>query len=151
MWSLDTITHWHWWILAVLLLALEALLPGAIFLWLGVASILTGMLAAIWPSIGWQWQFISFALLAVASIALWRSYQRRYPDTSARHSLLNQRGRQYVGRTFNLREPIVNGTGKIKVDDSTWKVRGPDCPIGTAVVVTGVDGVVLEVETKAPM
>jgi hypothetical protein len=33
---------------------------------------------------------------------------------------LNRRGEQYVGRTFTLEEPIVNGHGKIRVDDSTW-------------------------------
>ena len=59
--------------------------------------------------------------------------------------LLNQRGAQYVGRQFHLDEPIVNGHGKIKVDDSIWKVHGPDCPEGARVTVTGVDGTVLVV------
>ena len=55
---------------------------------------------------------------------------------------LTRRAQQYIGRTFNLIEPIVNGTGKIHVDDSTWRVKGPDLPAGTHVRVTGVDGVV---------
>ena len=59
---------------------------------------------------------------------------------------LNRRGQQYVGRTFTLDEPIVNGLGKIHVDDSTWKIEGNDCPAGTKVKVTGVDGVILKVE-----
>jgi membrane protein implicated in regulation of membrane protease activity len=58
---------------------------------------------------------------------------------------LNRRGEQYVGRVFTLREPIVNGQGKIRVDDSTWKIQGVDCPSGTKVRVTGVNGVVLQV------
>jgi len=56
------------------------------------------------------------------------------------------RGEQYVNRTFTLEEPVVNGQGKIKVDDSTWKIEGADCESGTKVRVTGVDGVVLKVE-----
>ena len=50
------------------------------------------------------------------------------------------------GRLATLREPIVNGVGKIRVDDTTWKISGPDCAAGAKVLVTGVDGVVLRVE-----
>jgi len=47
---------------------------------------------------------------------------------------------------FTLEEPIVNRHGKIRVDDSTWKIEGDDCRPGTNVRVVGVDGVVLKVE-----
>jgi hypothetical protein len=53
-----------------------------------------------------------------------------------------------VGRDFTLDTPIVNGQGKIRVDDSTWKIRGKDCGAGSLVTVVGVDGVVLQVEVK---
>ena len=58
---------------------------------------------------------------------------------------LNRRGEQYIGRTLTLDEPIVNGQGKIRVDDTTWKVEGDDMPAGTRVTVIGVDSVVLKV------
>jgi len=32
------------------------------------------------------------------------------------------------------------------VDDSTWRVTGPDLPAGTSIKVTGVDGVIFKVE-----
>lgn len=38
---------------------------------------------------------------------------------------------------------MINGNDKIHVEDSTWKVRGPNCAAGTIVEVTGVDSVVL--------
>jgi len=41
---------------------------------------------------------------------------------------------------------VENGLGKIHVDDSTWKIRGEDCAIGTRIKVTGVDGTILLVE-----
>ena len=59
---------------------------------------------------------------------------------------LNKRGTQYVGRVYSLYEPIVNGQGKIKVDDSQWKVNGEDCPVGTRVKVTAIRGSVFDVE-----
>jgi len=38
------IEFWHWWILACLMLVLEMLLPGIIFLWLSVAAAAAGRL-----------------------------------------------------------------------------------------------------------
>jgi membrane protein implicated in regulation of membrane protease activity len=38
--------------------------------------------------------------------------------------------------------------GKIRVDDTTWKIRGEDCPVGTRVEVTGVDGTIFKVESR---
>nr|WP_240992123.1 NfeD family protein [endosymbiont of Riftia pachyptila] len=45
-----------------------------------------------------------------------------------------------------MEDPIINGEGKIRVDDTTWKIRGNDCPGGSQIKVIGVDGVVLLVE-----
>lgn len=142
------IDFWHWWILAIALLALEAMLPGAIFLWMGISAGILGLLVYLMPGWGWEAEVFAFALLSILTILSWRAYQRRHPPVSAQ-PLLNQRGRQYVGRSFTLAAPIVNGAGKIRVDDSTWKVRGEDCPEGSVVVVTDVDGVVLKVRRRA--
>ena len=46
--------------------------------------------------------------------------------------------------SFTIEEPIVNGMGKIKVDDSTWRVNGSDQPAGTTVKVVSVDGSTLQ-------
>jgi hypothetical protein len=86
-----------------------------------------------------------FAVLSVVSLIGWRAYQRRHPTVSDQPNL-NRRGAQYVGRVFTLDEAIVNGTGKIRVDDTTWKVAGDDRPLGAKVRVTGVAGTVLTVE-----
>ncbi len=43
--------------------------------------------------------------------------------------------------------PSVNGVGKLRVDDTTWKVAGNDVPAGSRVRVTGVEGTILQVET----
>ncbi len=70
------------------------------------------------------------------------------PPDGERAAALNQRARHYVGRIFTLEQPIVNGEGKIRVDDSLWKIRGADCPSGTRVEVTDIDGVVLKIRPK---
>ncbi|MDX1698493.1 MAG: NfeD family protein, partial [Thiohalobacterales bacterium] len=94
--------------------------------------------------LGWQYQLLIFSGLSVISIALFRRYQRRNPPVTDQPAL-NRRGEQYIGRTFTLEQPVVNRAGKLRVDDSTWRISGEDLPAGTRVTVTGVDGVVLQV------
>jgi len=138
------LNHWHWWIFAVILLVLEILTPGTFFMWMGISAIVVGLLMLI-VSIGWETQFLLFAIFSVVSIAVGRAYIKKRPIETDRPNL-NRRGAQYVGRTFTLTEPIVNGYGKIRVDDSTWKIEGADIPAGSQVKVVGADGVVLKIE-----
>jgi membrane protein implicated in regulation of membrane protease activity len=60
--------------------------------------------------------------------------------------MLNQRGAQYIGRTFALVEAIEGGSGKVHVGDTVWLVEGGDAPVGARVRVVGVRGAVLQVE-----
>ncbi len=143
---LEQAEFWQWWIAAVLLLVIEAFVPGAFFLWMGVAAGIVGLVLLIFPDMSWEFQFLIFAVLTVASAIAWKAYQRRHP-VETDQPMLNKRGQQYVGRTFTLKEAIVNGQGKIRVDDTTWKIEGEeDLPAGTKIRVTGVDGTILKVD-----
>jgi membrane protein implicated in regulation of membrane protease activity len=140
-----TVTYWHWWALGLALVVVEMVAPGVFFLWLGIAAGLVGFMLLAAPDLSWQTQVLSFAVLSVVSVAAGRWILKRHPIHSD-EPRLNRRGEQYVGRVFTLEQPIVNGQGKIRVDDSTWKVEGADCASGTRVRVVGVDGVVLRIE-----
>ena len=144
---LHTFSFWHWLILGVLLIVLEIFAPGVVFLWIGIAALLTGVVAWLAPDLAVQWQVIMFAVLSVASVLGGRAWVKGHSSPSD-HPTLNRRGEQYVGRRFMLSEAINGGFGKIKVDDSTWKVTGEDLPAGTPVEVTGVDGTVFKVERR---
>ena len=142
-WLLEPV-YWNWWVLGVVLMAVEALLPGFFFLWIGVAALVVGLALTVLPDPGWTYQVMLFALLSVGSIVAWRLRLRRHPTQTA-DPLLNRRGHQYVGRVFTLDAPVVNGHGKIRVDDSTWKVVVKrDYPAGTRLRIVGVDGVMLK-------
>jgi hypothetical protein len=141
---IQQVDYWHWWILAGILLLIEVLAPSFFFLWLSIAAAITGLILLVAPEIGWQYQLMIFSGLSVVSIALFRRYQRRNPAITDQPAL-NRRGEQYLGRTFTLEQPVVNGVGTLRVDDSTWRIAGDDLPAGTRVTVTGVDGVVLEI------
>lgn len=141
----QVIEFWYWWVLAVGFLAIELLAPGFFFLWLAVSAFVVGSFLLVIPSLSFEWQLLLFSILAVSSILVWR----RFMSAKAQESdqpLLNQRGLQYVGRTFTLVEAIENGRGKIKVDDSLWRVEGPECEKGGKVRVIAVKGTIFEVE-----
>ncbi len=145
---MSELLFWHWWILAAVLIVLEMIVPGVFMLWLGIAAGVTGLVAFAAPGTMWQVQGLIFAVLSVASVWAWRSYQRRHP-TESDQPMLNLRAQQYIGRRLVLDEPIVNGRGNARVGDTRWRVEGPDLPAGTQVVVTGVDGTLLKVERAA--
>ena len=138
------ITYWHWWVLALALLILEAMVSGFFLIWLSVAAGFLGLILLLYPELSWQAQFLAFALLAVASIAGYRFFLRKRPPISDQPAL-NRRGQQYVGRSFTLDGPIVDGIGKMRVDDTVWRVVGDDMPKGERVLVESVEGNALRV------
>lgn len=141
----DQLVYWHWFVLAIILLILEMLTPGAFFMWMGVAAGITGLLLLGTPELDWHTQLIIFSVLSLVAIAAARVWFRRNPIDSDQPDL-NERSHELLGRVFVVEQPIKNGEGRIKVGESTWKAVGPDCKVGTRVRVVGVDGAVLRVE-----
>lgn len=139
---LEGLAFWHWLVLGVVLAIIEVFAPGVFFLWMGISAAIVGSVLWLMPGISWELQLLFFAILSVASVVVARRYLTAHPlETDLPN--LNQRGQQYVGRVFTLIEPVVNGQGKIRVDDSIWKVSCEDCEAGTKVIIDGVEGVVL--------
>ena len=142
---LNEIEFWHWLVMAVALIIIEMLAPGFFFLWLGICAALVGVVAWIVPALGWEYQVFWFAVLSVGTVFASRRWLRTRTIESDMPNL-NRRGAQYVGRTFTLTDPIVNGEGKVRIDDAFWKVRCSDCAPGSRVTITGIDGMVLLAE-----
>ncbi len=143
-------THYLWWILALLLIAGEVLLPGYFLLWIGIAAAAMGVLVWLLPSMGLLLQAVLFALLAFAACVLYARLlrprlERREPGSER----LNRRGEQMIGQRYELVEPIVNGRGKARVGDGQWLVSGPDLPLGATVEVVSVEGTTLQVRAVA--
>ncbi len=136
---------WAWIILGVILIGVELLAPGAFFLWLGLAAIATGLLDAV-LGLSWQASSLLFALLCVAAVILGRAITRSKGQTEPQAELLNQRGQSLVGRVFTLEAPIKDGEGRIRVDDSSWRVTGADRFAGAKVRVVRIEGSTLVVD-----
>jgi membrane protein implicated in regulation of membrane protease activity len=143
-----SLVFWHWWTLGVLLLIVELLAPGMFFIWMGESAFVVGGILWLMPALETEYQLMLFSALSLVSILVFRRFLKWRPIISD-HPLLNQRTAQYVGRVFTLEEPIVNGRGKIRVDDSSWRVEGEDCAVGAKVRVIDAEGVILKVERVA--
>jgi len=144
---LDQVEFWYWLIAALVMVIFEMIVPAAYFLWMGISAFVVGLLLYAIPGMPLLIQIVIFGILSVVTLLLYKRHQRLYPAEKDEPSL-NRRGEQYVGRLFTLEEPIVNGVGKVKVDDSIWKVRGSDSPAGMKVRVLSVDGTVFNVESE---
>ena len=135
---------WTWLVIGIVLLGVELIAPGVFMLWLGLAAILVGVVSF---AIDWTWQsqIIAFVVFSLAAVPLWRrvaSQSSSSPDSV----FLNRRSDALVGRTFTLDKPIMDGSGSVRVDDTVWRVSGPDCPAGSRVKVVHADGASLTVE-----
>lgn len=135
---------WNWLILGALFFVLELFAPGAFMLWLGFAALAVGLISF---GVDWSWQaqLVAFAVLSLALIPVWRRYAPRVEKPSE-SPLLNRRVEGYVGRIFTLENPIVDGVGRVHIDDTVWRVTGPDSAAGSHVKVVRVDGPNLFVE-----
>lgn len=133
---------WNWLILGIALMVLELLAPGIFLFWLGLAALVTGLLAfAI--DMSWQIQILAFALLTIAAVPLWRRFSVRRTSNSA--PFLNRRNEALLGRELTLERPIQDGIGTVRIDDTVWRVSGPDTPAGSRVRIVAADGASLTV------
>jgi membrane protein implicated in regulation of membrane protease activity len=143
---LDTIRQlgpWAWVIAGLILLGVEILAPGNVFVWFGVAALITGGFVFV-TDFGWQVDALLFVVLAVVLVVAGRRYFGWHRSPSEQ-PFLNQRAAGLVGRTVVLAEPIVGGQGRIRIDDTTWRVVGPDLPSGTRIRVASADSAMLAV------
>lgn len=141
---LEQMIYWHWIVLGLVLLILEMLIPtNLVLLWMGISAVIVGLVAWTLPT-GWKTEAVLFGVLSIASFFAYHRFRK--PPATADEPTLNRRGESYVGRTFTLLTPIVNGVGKLRVDDSQWRIAGPDLPEGSQVRVVKADGATLRVE-----
>jgi inner membrane protein len=139
-----TLGTWNWLIFGILLMALELLAPGVFLFWLGLAALLVGLLSFVLHP-AWQIQLLMFAAFAAVAVPIWRRLARNNGSGSHNHPFLNRRADALVGRVFTLEKPIIDGSGTVRIDDTIWRVAGPDIPAGSRVRIVRADGANLTV------
>ncbi len=142
--GLELEPHWAWMLAAIVLGIAELIVPGVFLIWLAAAAAATGLLTLAF-GIDLPFQFALFALISIAAVYFGRRWYLNNPMPSA-DPLLNDRAARLTGRTVVVTQAIVNGEGRVRVGDSVWSCRGPDCAEGSRVRITGADGSCLKVE-----
>lgn len=138
--------HYLWWIVALVLIAIEVVMPGYFMLWIGIGAAATGLMVLLMPGLSLMAQAIIFVVLAFVSCAVyWYAVRPALQKSDEGDGRLNRRGEQLIGRHYVLIEAIVNGRGKARVGDGQWLVSGPDLPVGSTVEVVAVEGATLKV------
>ena len=140
---------WSWFIVGLLLLIGEILIPGVLLIWFGSAALVIGTLTLApftdvswWP---WQAQVVAFGVLSLVFVMVGN---KLFPTNTANDeaSNINDPLGRFLGSEASLDEPIENGVGRVKLGDTMWRVRGNDLPAGAKIRVTGSDGSSLLVE-----
>ncbi|MBR0660720.1 NfeD family protein [Neoroseomonas oryzicola] len=130
-----------WILVGLVLLGAETLLPGVFLLWIGLASVGTGIMLLLVTPPFWVTVTVFIVLLAAGIAVALRLRRSDHPRPR-----VNTPDAGLVGRFGVLVEPGMSGP-RVRVGDSDWAARLPrdvsDSPAGTRVRVEGVDGTTL--------
>ena len=71
-----SLVSWVWFLLALILFAIEGIRPCRFALWLGFAAILVGVMASVarWP---WPAEILALVAFGGLLIPAWRRYERK--------------------------------------------------------------------------
>ncbi|MBI0140100.1 NfeD family protein [Bartonella sp. W8125] len=145
---LMTLGAWNWVVLGFVLLLLELIFPGVFFVWFGLGALLTALVSLLFYHLpwvaSWEVEVIFFLIFSIIMVLIGRNFFRRDRETD--EPLLNRRTDQIIGKRVVLEEPVRDGKGRIRVDDTIWRIKGPDLPEGTEVKVIAFDNGVFTIE-----
>lgn len=145
---LMTLGAWNWVVLGFVLLLLELVFPGVFFVWFGLGALLTALVSLLFYNLPWiafwEVEVVFFLIFSVIMVLIGRNFFRRDRETD--EPLLNRRTDQIIGKTVVLEEPVRDGKGRIRFDDTIWRIKGPDLPEGTEVKVVAFENGVFTIE-----
>ncbi len=142
---LQSISYWHWIILALLLLGGEALGAAGFMIGISLSALLVAGLMALGLVHDWPYQLLLFALFSViASILFWQLFRKQNESDQA--GVINDRAAQLVGRKLTLQQNLEPGEGRIQIGDTFWRVDSEEALAeGTRIEVYQRDGMILKV------
>jgi inner membrane protein len=133
-----------WGIVALMLGIAELVVPGVFLVFLAIGAALTALVELLMP-MGAAFQMLVFSVFSALCVSGGRLWYLAKPANSA-DPLLNDRAGRLIGRNVIVADAIVQGEGRVRVDDSSWRAAGPDAPIGARLTVVAVEGSTLIVE-----
>ncbi len=128
-----------WLLLAVVLAGAELAVPGVFLVFVAIAAAVTGALSLIFPDLTLPVELVVFGAWSVVATLIGRRWYSDYPVDTA-DPMLNDRAARLIGQDVIVVEPIVGGSGRVRIGDGEWSAHGPDLPVGSRVRIVGVSG-----------
>ncbi len=133
---------------AIVLLVIEAATYGLTSVWFAIGA-LCALIAALLGAQLWL-QVVWFFLISAATLLLTRPLVKKYVNSRTQPTNADR----LPGQLAVVREAVDNlsGTGTVYVDGKLWTARssgGELLPVGTEVVIEGIQGVKLIVRPSA--
>jgi len=135
------VEFWHWWVLALCFIVIEAMIPSGVFAGMTLAGAALGALMFSNPHLPITVQlgiFGTITMVVAYSIAYFRRKKNMAAAVEGQVS-----ADEMMGKEFELKFPIQNGFGDIELDGQHWSIKGPDAIAGTLVRVVKLDGEML--------
>jgi membrane protein implicated in regulation of membrane protease activity len=79
---------------------------------------------------------ILLALIMIAALIYIRRYSPKIMPGAPRPE-------DYIGKVYTLEFPVINGTGVLLVDGTTWRINCKDLPAGARIKIVKTDGMIL--------
>lgn len=139
-----------WLIVAALLAITELMIPGVYLTFVALGAAVTGVLALLFPELGPIGQLVSFAAWSTVAVLIGKRWYNTNPIPSADPDL-NNRAARMIGQRVTVVEPIIGGSGRVRVGDGEWPAYGPDLPAGAKARIAEVRGGIVVVEAIAAL
>lgn len=139
---------YNWLILGVVLMIIEVASFTLLFFWVAIAAFIMAGISYVLPNLTLTQHLLIFSVLSVACVIIWHRLFKKTQDKLG-DKRMNNRAERYIGRTAALIDDTDNQHGKIRIDDSLWRVQtDKDLTAGTVVEILSADGVILHVKEK---
>ena len=138
---------WGWMSFGLVLMILELFIPGTFIVWFGFGAVATGLLLSLFD-LSATAQIGFFALFSSISVFFgFFVYKKLFGANKQTGTEERVGAKKYIGQSFKVVEPIIEGTGKIAVGDTVWLAKSDkDIAKGKMVKVVDVKGTILIVE-----
>lgn len=147
---MSEISSWDWAILAAIFAVIEMMTLSAMFLLFTAAAIIMAVVVAVMPDLQINHQLFLFSALMISSFAYWMKFSRGWgAKTDA--PMLNNRLNQLIGRQVTLKASVIDGRGKVMLDDAPWVITGEDCEAGEKIEITGSEETMLTFDILPPL
>jgi len=139
---------WHWWVLTLIFMVIEALALSGLFAAMTLGSLITGGVAWANPEMAWGFQLVLFGTITTViflPLSLFLKKKQMLAGAADAEALTN-----YLGNELVLTSAMMNGFSEIELDGEIHMLKGPEMKVGTKVRVVGTDGDILVVYPLTP-